>query len=231
MGYLLKMAFALAIPALVLAGCGTNHSWNQKLTIKVNTPSGEKIGSAVTRVSVTVGRQFATDTILSFGVRGEAAVVDLGGGKYLFALLSNSGPGNTEYLADNTLGHPVMIGQNQDEVSRLNTKYSAYENLRGAVPVPPKNYPASRHLHRHQQSQEREGSKIREFADAFGAGYSLKAVTLEITDEEATTGKIKSTLKWIDDYCGLYFDGGSNPNPQNQNIANHIGDANFRTGE
>lgn len=204
------MAIALAIPALVLAGCGTNHSWNQKLTVKVNTPNGEKTGSAVTRVSVTVGRQFATDTILSFGVKGEATIVDLGAGKYLFALLSNLGPGNTEYLADNTLGHPTGINQNQDEISRLNAKYSAYEKLRGAVPVLPKNYPLLVTFTDINNPKSVREVKSENLAEAFGAGYSLKAITLEITDEEATTGKIEPTIKWIDDYRGLYLDGGSN---------------------
>lgn len=231
MRHFFKMAIALAIPALVLAGCGTDHSWNQKLTVKVDTPNGERVGAAVTRVSVTVGRQFATDTILSFGVRGEATVVDLGEGKYLFALLSNSGPGNTEYLVDNALGHLIKIEQNQDEVSRLNAKYSAYGNLRGAVPVPSKNYPLLVTFTDINSPKSVREVKSNNLANNFGAGYRLKAVTLEITDEEVTAGKIKSTLKWIDDYRGLYLDGGGNPNPQNNNTANHIGDANFRTGE
>ena len=228
---LLKFAIALAVPALALVGCGTNHSWNQKLTVKVNTPNGEKTGSAVTRVSVTVGRQFATDTILSFGVRGEATIVDLGTGKYLFALMSSSGPSNTEYLVDNALGHLIKKDQNQDEVSRLNAKYSAYEKLRGAVPIPSMNYPLLVTFADINNPKSVKEVNSNNLADAFGAGYSLKGVTLEITDEEVTTGKIKPTLKWIDEYRGLYLDGGSNPNPQNKNIANHIGDANFRTGE
>lgn len=193
---LLKMAIVFAIPALALAGCGTNHSWNQKLTVKVNTPNGEKTGSAVTRVSVTVGRQFATDRILSFGVRGEAAIVDLGAGKYIFALLSSSGPGSTEYLADNTLGHLVRIDQNQDEVSRLNAKYSAYEKLRGAVPVPSKNYTLLVTFADINNPKSVREIKSNNLVDAFGAGYSLKAVTLEITDEEVTE-EIEEKLPWL----------------------------------
>jgi hypothetical protein len=223
------MAIALAIPALVLAGCGTNHSWNQKLTVKVNTPSGEKTGSAVTRVSVSVGRQFATDTILSFGVRGEATVVDLGGGKYLFALLSNSGPGNTEYLADNTLGHPVMIGQNQNEVLRLNAKYSSYEKLRGAVPVPPKNYPLLVTFADINNPKSVKEVKPETMSDTLGPGFALKSITLEITDEPVTKDRVDKLLVWLDEFDNKNLDGSRYPNVQNSNISNHLGSGSFRT--
>jgi hypothetical protein len=197
MRYLLKMAIALAIPVLMLTGCGTNHSWNQKLTVKVSTPNGEKTGSAVTRVSVTVGRQFATDTILSFGARGEATIIDLGAGKYLFVLLSNSGPGNTEYLADNTLGHLVTIAQNQDEISRLNAKYSAFEKLRGAVPVPLKNYPLLVTFTDINNPKSVKEVKPETMSDTLGPGFALKSIALEITDEPVTDGKVESVLGWL----------------------------------
>ena len=36
-------------------------------------------------------------------------------------------------------------------------------------------------------------------SDAFGPGYSLSSITLEITDEQVTDGEIAKRLIWIDD--------------------------------
>jgi hypothetical protein len=216
MRYIQKMAIVLSLPVLLLTGCGTNHNWNQKLTVKVNTPNGERIGFAVTRVSVTVGRHIAPDRIVSLGVRGEATVVDLGGGKYLLALLSSAGPRGTEYLTDNTFGRPVR--KDQDEVTWLNAKYSAYKKLRGAVPVPPKNYPLLVTFTDINNPKSVREVKPETMSDALGSGFALKSITLEITDEPVTKGKVESVLGWLaneDDISAFWkslYAGGFRPN-------------------
>ena len=38
-----------------------------------------------------------------------------------------------------------------------------------------------------------------DLASVFGPGYVLKAITLEITDEKVTEGRVESVLAWLHD--------------------------------
>ena len=75
--------------ALMLVGCTKHVAWHQKLMITVATPSGDKAGSSVTGISATVGQQFASSNAWASTVTGEATVVEVAPGKYLFALLAS----------------------------------------------------------------------------------------------------------------------------------------------
>ncbi len=65
--------------------------------------------------------------------------------------------------------------------------------------------------------------------DRFGAGYALKSITLEITDEAVAENKVKTVLPWLLKYRGLYLDGTNVSNPQ-LGLSNNIGSGNFDTG-
>jgi hypothetical protein len=84
----------LALPALLtLSACQRETSWHQRLTIVVETPTGEVSGSSVTKV---VNTETSGSLVLpeARGVRssvvGEAVVIEVTPGRYLFALLSGS---------------------------------------------------------------------------------------------------------------------------------------------
>ena len=89
-----RAAFVLILVVLALSSCTSETTWNQRLTLIVETRQGEVSGSAVTRVT-------KTDTSGSLvlpeargvwsKVVGEAVVVEVAPGKFLFALLSGSG--------------------------------------------------------------------------------------------------------------------------------------------
>jgi hypothetical protein len=127
MRYFLRMAIALAIPALVLAGCGTNHNWNRKITVVVDTPSGEVSASSVQWESISDQSGWwvppeARGAKRHF--RGEAVVVELGQHRYLFALL-----GKPDTFAVLRPGEaPLLVAQ------RL-------ANLHGAKALPRSEYP------------------------------------------------------------------------------------------
>ena len=77
---------ALIITKLALTSCGTQVAWHQKLTVEIATPDGVKSGSSVVGYSATVGKQFASGNEIAQGLQGEATVVEVAPGKYLFAL-------------------------------------------------------------------------------------------------------------------------------------------------
>ncbi len=74
----------------LLAGCAEDEKWHQKLTVTVATPQGDVSGSSVTEVQLTL-REDALWTTAGYAYkifhRGEAVVVEVQPGKYLFAVL------------------------------------------------------------------------------------------------------------------------------------------------
>ncbi|NJS40541.1 MAG: hypothetical protein HC783_17805 [Rhodobacteraceae bacterium] len=78
----------VALAFLALRGCfGT--SWNQRLTLVIETPQGEVSGKSVTKVSFSPRNKiFLRDLDSStLRLRGEAAMVEVLPNRWLFALL------------------------------------------------------------------------------------------------------------------------------------------------
>lgn len=94
----------MAMLAMGLSGCDLlfdfpEWQWHQKLTVSVMTPEGLKSGSSVTSARIEFPAKWTgvgdAAGMQRGGVSGEAVVVDLGQGRYLFALLQ----GYTEWTA------------------------------------------------------------------------------------------------------------------------------------
>ncbi len=123
---------ALGAVAPMLAGCwGSTRVWNQKLSVEVQTPEGLRDGSAVTRVETTHydTPPPMTATQWSHKVEGEATVVDMGDGKYLFALMSE----DTQHLAVFAMADRIP-GNDWDRTK-------AIASLRETFDVPRRLYP------------------------------------------------------------------------------------------
>ncbi len=112
--------------AVGLAACFTDRwSWNQKLVVEVETPSGLVSGAAVTTVS--------WNDVNSVGnypgsYKGEATFVDLGEGRFLFALLGEG----TRYLALRVFNGNPGIGRDV---------FAAMEKVRGSQAISRSDYP------------------------------------------------------------------------------------------
>lgn len=93
------LAFILVLPVLYLlpqiailslAFVREHHVWHQNLTVTVETPSGEHTGSAVVEVRAAFGQQPLSGNEVEYAYQGEATVVEVAPGRYLFALLRGS---------------------------------------------------------------------------------------------------------------------------------------------
>lgn len=82
------VALVLFLTLRALFGGGT-VSWNQRLTLVIETPQGEVRGSAVTRVSFSPRNKVILRDLDSSTLRlkGEATMVEVLPGRWLFALL------------------------------------------------------------------------------------------------------------------------------------------------
>lgn len=220
----------LGLAALSLGGCGNNQSWNQKLTVTVDTPAGEVSGSAVTAISWS--KNFFSGgwggASWHSAVKGEAVVVDLGSGKLLFALLSHSD--SNDYIA-NLATRLVM-----DTTDRAWSKaaFAGVRNLGEPTPVPPKLYPLLVTFADINDPKTVTKVDPANLAASFGPGYVLKAIMLEVTAERVREGVLEKSLVWLPDYQkgNLMLNGErcfACP-VTSASIADMIGTGNFRLG-
>lgn len=182
------LAACLLLAAAALAGCDPypdTWRWNQKLTVEVSTPEGMRTGSAVTEV-VWQERNWTGNFPGSY--RGEATVVDLGKGRYLFALIGEQ----TRYLALRTFAPDLG-----DKAVITEEGFAAMAGIRGRRDVPAKYYPLLVTFDDIGRPETVKRVDPANLGASFGPGVALQRIVLGITDEPATDGQINKVLGWL----------------------------------
>jgi len=214
MGRFFKWALLLVI-LLVVSFIGyctlpyPAYSWRQKMTITI-----EKNGQLIRASSVIRLRHHRSETFRGPAYRGkvfgEAVVLELAAGKYLFALLTNDKTDQyymTELMRD-VFEQDLLDAGAPERKSRRFSK-SRLQWIGSWLPYVrklPKNEPHV--LERSDypllvtfedindpKTVKRVSSIFLE--GAFGPSYKLKSITLEITDEPVTEGKVENVLGWF----------------------------------
>lgn len=189
----LVLLTALALGAAFLAW--PTISWKQKMTVTVETPRGEVAGSSVVRSIVSYSPRFLPDTgYFHYSWRGEAVTVALPEGRYLFALLGHP-PGLAQAVLEDRL--PEHWSKASD---RGRFYFRKLAGLRESRAVPPENLPAFVTFADVSDPATVAEVNPADLAATFGLGYSLKSVTLEITDEPVTNGAVGTVLAWLGEY-------------------------------
>lgn len=149
--------------------------WRYKMTVTVETPEGLKTGSAVREVTYKNGPKILPDVAgSSWDVKGEAVVVDLGNGKYLFALMDVDGSYRIVYDM-----FPYTPKSARDHI-----RY--YESLAGQKRVLGGKYPTFVTFKDIKDPKTVTQVDPFNLSATFGAGVKLKDITLEITNDEIT---------------------------------------------
>jgi hypothetical protein len=231
---------------LGLGGCGNKPDmpdYRYRLTVEVDTPQGLRSGSSV----IVVHNELTYNPVgggYSFGSepRGEATAVDLPGGQTLFALLT--GEEGSSYWAGRIvydLAPKVPIVADKYDSSRATQLRNAVAN-RSVIVVPRKvllnpNSTEPRYISRYPLlvtfADIKEPKSVTlvdpaDLAKSFGTGFTLRRITVQITDDPVTSG-IEKRLPWIRSYNDKMLDGSSLNN--SKNLANNLSQANFLTGE
>jgi hypothetical protein len=194
----------LVLITLTLAGC-ERYSWRQKLTVTVETPAGDVSASSVSQVSWR--KQWIRWDGMGwyYDLTGEAVVVEVTPGRYLFALLT--GAGTTEYMglvaAASIAGRELqwIDGALFDEVRDRRDRAAR------VITVPEDQYPM---LVAFDDIANPTSVKLVDPADlaaSFGPGVRLKSVTLEVTDEAVTEGAVEAVLEWLNEIRPNQLDG------------------------
>lgn len=178
------------------------NTFRYKVIVNVETPEGQKSGSAVREVTIFQQPKVGDSGPGSFA-RGEAVAVDLGKRGVLFALIYF----DDKYLVFRTFDGPGGL-------TRKGARY--YEQLKAKATLAPINYPllvAFKDINdpktvavAYKPVTEETGNGLERrvigaedhMAELFGPGVRLKDITIEMTDEPVTWG-IGKILNWVDD--------------------------------
>lgn len=189
-----RFALFILLPLVLLyGGCKLaypTYGWHQKLTLVVETPDGVETGSAVTAVLFKFenGFPFPEAGGLVSEIQGEATVVDLGEGRYLFALIVKN---DTIKLARASFPDRIPPISNTARVKQI---FSIIEALKGVGKVPLKDAPLLVTFGDLSDPASVMRVDPADLAATFGAGFALREITLEITDDAVTDGVVEGVL-------------------------------------
>jgi hypothetical protein len=199
---MLRILAALAL-CLTLAGCDMlgfrEWEWRQKLTVSVMTPEGVKTASSVVSVRV-----YATPSWWGLGdfrgagggsLSGEAVTVDLGSGRYLFALL-------TDYSYETARETFIPKEEQPRTKAEVIAAYDRLEKIRGSRELAREHYPLLVTFDDINDPASVRHVDPGDLSNSFGPGYRLNAIALSITDDPVTKGRVQGVLGWLDDVQG-----------------------------
>jgi hypothetical protein len=164
-----------------------DFAWHQKLTVSVMTPEGTKTASSIMSVDFVDGTKADWITLpearkVHFKLRGEAVVLEVSPGRYLFVLLNDLPDATTVFFPGLWHGDAAPLLPDLRETRQL--KPEQYPLL---VTFDDINDPAS--VRRVDPNN---------LSATFGPGFRLNAITLSITDEPVTEGVVEKVLEWLE---------------------------------
>lgn len=205
--------------ASVLGGCGfifPLDTFRQRIMVEIDTPSGIRSGYSVVETEVHKGKSWGDASGTQFRVRGEAVAVDLPGGRTLFALLRGAGEASGDPAAYQTrlISDALRAGATPSKaiafeaLSLMDTRAAA-KDAELSLELPPTLYPMLVTFRDIDDPKSVERVNPADLAARFGTGVRLKRITVEVTDDEVTTG-IEKWLRWLN-HLDRYRSDSSNP--------------------
>ncbi|MFM2389019.1 MAG: hypothetical protein RLZZ437_574 [Pseudomonadota bacterium] len=131
----------LLVALFTLTACEDSHEWHQKLTLAIETPTGPVTASTVQAIRWNGLSGAAREAVSSlqgsaggFKYTGEAAVIELAPGRYLFALLRGTG-GFVGNPGEN-LAYALLEQRNQGGYVGTPETIALVRNLAPGQPLP-----------------------------------------------------------------------------------------------
>jgi hypothetical protein len=172
-------------------------SWNQRLTLVIETPQGEVRGSAMTRVQERTSRDLlAPGTAMRRTLTGEAVAVEVLPGRWLFALLQGDGATGAGGWAYKAYDLGAAVGSDGYRSHSLSMGKLRAQPLDVPVPLPADGMPMLVTFDDITKPETVRRVDPADLAAVFGEGVRLQAVTLEITKDAVTEGRVEGVLGW-----------------------------------
>lgn len=184
------LILSVGIVILSVFSAPEKNGWHQKLMLEIDTPAGSVSGDSV----VAVGVSHYSDATANFGTEvgysttGEATVVEVTSGHYLFALISGSEDRFSKAAAERFRG--------------LSRKDSLREIPRQTEPVTLTgvNLPMLVTFDNLLDPTTVRQVNPNDLESIFGIGVKLRSVELQITAEPVTEGRVDVLLPWLSKY-------------------------------
>lgn len=191
---------ALGLMATGLATCGKAYkSYNYKLTISVRDRGELRMASSVVRVRESSSSTGAANRP---AVCGEAMVVPLQSGRFIFVLLEGGQVepqrGRARWLAAPTLVLLHRLGLPGNWASGDDSGIRKLRDVRQSFQLTPYEWPEIVTFKDAKDPKtilrvgpENEGV-------ALGEGVEIERLTLQVTNDDITRGQLKAVLPWFD---------------------------------
>ncbi len=189
-----KRVVTIASAALALVSCDSSETLRYRLSLEVETPEGLRSGSSVIEVEV---RERSDKVVIGNAVRlrarGEAVAVELPGGKFLFALLTDESSSNAASLhpwrafnPGRGDGHEWGVGPARE----LKFKQKARS-------LPLEYYPTLVTFADIDDPTTLEIVDPKNLPVTFGEGFAMRQITVQMTSD-VVQNTISQKLKWLD---------------------------------
>jgi hypothetical protein len=219
---MIRIALLTALVLLTAACNRTTYTWNQRMTVTVETPDGIVSGSSVVEVTALYcnpGCGLAGDIEVNYSYQGEAAAFEVLPDQWLFALIDN--PAELMYRASPDQFGGIQRHERGRWLAATPRQTEAVELTEGLRPrlvtFADITVPASV-----------EAVDADNLAATFGEGVRLVEVTLEVVPELPDAEYIRSLLPWLPDVYSTMLDGSSVRSLYAENrLANDLTQNNF----
>ncbi len=196
------LILALVLPLTIGAGYAQEtYTWNQRMTVTVETPDGPVSGTTVYEVTAVIfsdGGGLSGTTAARYTHRGEAAVIDLGGDRYIFALVEPFGENIYRAAPDR------FDGIDYNERARW---IRAFRRMREPLVLPEEYYPRFVTFGHITDPLTADIFEADEMATIFGEEYVIASVTLEVVRAPMEVGRIEEVLPWLEAIWPNHLDG------------------------
>ncbi len=197
MNRLLSLVIGM-VALLALAGCGENHSWRQKIILEVETPNGVVSGGNVTEMTVGwfgwLDRELGSSAVRT-GTRGEASFVEVAPGRYLFALLK-----------DGEAWRTAEVFREASDKKEIKPTTARLAHLLERRTITLSRYPMLVTFANVNDPTTVVQLDPANLAATFGSGYTLKSISIEITDEKVTQGNVAKLLPFLTQENPIFID-------------------------
>lgn len=195
-GFLTPLVLAVAVivgVVLLYKFAYPASSYRYRMTVEVDTPEGVRAGSSVIEVTWHRQPQLLAAPPYQVTARGDAVFVDLGSGKHVIGLLAGGENGSFvdhPQYALNFATNIVFAPGNAPKILSITT---------GRWSLEARHYPTFVTFADLNDPKTARVVAPHDFAAVFGAGFALRAVTIEMTRDPVTRG-IEKRIGWIGKY-------------------------------
>lgn len=222
------LGITIALPVVLLFGAfvvATIYShWftyvhHFRLTVEIETPEGTKSASSVLKaVYVESPKWLPQNTSLSSGLHGEAVFLDLGGGKNIVALLALGASG--EHYMGPDLAARALRGEGPEKMLK-SFWYRDAPQWTGSAVLDGVLLPAFATFGDTARPETARNIQPDEFEKAFGRGFRMKRVSIEMT-KDGVTRTIATRLLWLVNKENTEYPGWLRLSPEARNIINRL---------